>query len=195
MPLSVDFWEERYASQHTPWDLAKPAPPFVALIKKEHLPPGKMAVLGAGRGHDAAFFARQGYEVMGFDYATLAIQEATEVYGDLCRFVQADIFNLPTQYQYQFDYVLEHTCFCAIHPTQRQAYVKTVDFLLKPGGKLVGLFWDHDGHGGPPYSTPGEEVKRLFKTAFETYLFEKTSHSIPSRQNEEWLAIFKKPTL
>ena len=72
-----NFWEERYQQGTTAWDLGEPAPPFITFLQSsEASPPGKTAVLGCGRGYDALLFASYGFEVIGFDFADSAIQDA-----------------------------------------------------------------------------------------------------------------------
>ncbi len=169
--LDVHFWENRYISQNTGWDLAGPSPHFVELLKNPpaFLKPGSIAVLGAGRGHDAALFGKNGFQVTGFDYATSAVQEARQLYSQWADFQQVDIFtlaNADSPHAHPFDYVLEHTCFCAILPKQRPDYLKTVTRLLKPEGYLIGIFWEHEEPDGPPFSTTLEEVKALFSNDF-----------------------------
>ncbi len=66
--LKLDYWEQRYQEGRTGWDLGQPAPPFGHLLAQQDAPqPGKMAVLGAGRGENALLFADRGFEVTGFD--------------------------------------------------------------------------------------------------------------------------------
>lgn len=170
--LNMDFWQNRYDTGNTPWDLGQASPHFVALLQNQPdwLKPGKIAVLGCGRGHDAALFAQTGFEAVGFDYAPGAIQEAQAHYGLLAQFQQANIFDLAdpnSPWASQFDYVLEHTCFCAILPEERPAYVKSVHNLLKPNGLLIGVFWEHDDTDGPPFSTPEAHIHDAFQTGFE----------------------------
>ncbi len=170
--LDVSFWENRYESENTPWDLAGPSPHFLDLLASgpDFLVPGQMAVLGAGRGHDAALFARNGFEVTGFDYAPEAVRLAGALYGSDVRFIQADVFTLAdpdSGYVEQFDYVLEHTCFCAILPEQRAAYARSAAALLKPGGYLLGVFWEHPNTDGPPFSTTQEQVHACFDKGFD----------------------------
>lgn len=167
--ISVDFWEGRYESGTTPWDLGGPSPHFSELLhqKPEWLKPSKMAVLGSGRGHDAVLFAQAGFDVVGFDYSSGAVERAKALYGDRVRFEQADIFNLPNSpWAGQFDYILEHTCFCAILPKQRGDYVRSAQALLKPKGILLGVFWEHGDTDGPPFSTTLEDVQSLFDADF-----------------------------
>ena len=47
-----------------------------------------------------------------------------------------DIFTLGREYAHAFDGVWEYTCFCAIDPMRRAAYVQTISPILKPGGWL-----------------------------------------------------------
>jgi SAM-dependent methyltransferase len=190
------FWQERYQGQETPWNLGEPAPAFVHLLKERaaEFKPGKMAVFGSGHGNDAALFGQNGFDVTGFDYVAEAVSAASERYGDVAKFEQASIFELPEAYQGQFDYVLEHTCFCAILPKQRADYVVAAANILKPGGRLLGVFFDHGEKGGPPYTTTPEELRQLFSPYFEVVSLEKTPHSIERRKDEELLGIFVRKT-
>jgi SAM-dependent methyltransferase len=170
--LNVEFWQGRYDSGQMHWDLGAASPHFAELLARrpEFLKPGKMAVLGSGQGHDAALFANAGFDVTGFDYAPGAIERADRLYGDQIRFVQADIFELAapeSPWTGQFDYVLEHTCFCAILPKDRPRYVHTAASLLKPGGYLLGVFWEHGEDEGPPFNTTEAELREAFSENFE----------------------------
>jgi methyl halide transferase len=191
-PDNPMFWELRYQSQNTSWDLDQPAPPFVDLLAQQPFPPGKTAVLGSGLGHDAALFGKAGFEVTGLDYAPTAIEAAQARYGQWVKFVQTDIFNLPQALIGQFDYVIEHTCFCAIPLQQRQAYVQSVYQLLKPQGKLIGLFFAHHEEGGPPFKTDEAELRTLFSPYFEIQSLAQAQNSTAKRQGEELLAIFQR---
>ncbi len=187
----VAFWESRYESRTTAWDLGEGAPPFAIAV--ESLKPGKMAVLGCGAGHDAALFADAGFDVVGFDFAPGALELAASLYGDLFALEQADIFNLPSTWHGKFDYVLEHTCFCAIDPRQRDAYMRTVCNLLKPSGTLVGLFWHHGETDGPPFDTTPEELLARLSPHFTLPLPLKiTEYSHPKRANQEFLIVARR---
>ncbi|NEQ27661.1 MAG: methyltransferase domain-containing protein, partial [Microcoleus sp. SIO2G3] len=171
-------------------DLAQPAPPFVSLLDSPDAPkPGRMIVLGMGRGHDALLFGDRGFSVTGVDFAPSAIEAATaaaQSRGLKAEFLQRDIFDLLPEFAGQFDYVLEHTCFCAIALEQRPAYVNLVRSLLHRDGELIALFWAHDRSGGPPFGTSTAELHQLFGSAFDISL-ESVANSIAARQNEEYL--------
>lgn len=194
--LSADFWEQRYQDGTAPWDLGQPAPPLVHLLSLATAPlPGPTVVLGCGRGYEALLFARHGFEVIGVDYAPSAIAAATEMAvaeGLPARFIERDIFKLLPDYQQQFDYVIEHTCFCALDPGWRHAYVDLVHALLKPQGNLIGLFFTHPRPGGPPYGATPEDITRHFQQRFHIQSLEPTPHSVAARQQEEHLGIFQR---
>lgn len=47
-----EYWENHYQEGTTRWDLGQAAPPFVSLLNSAYAPPpGKVAVLGCGRGY------------------------------------------------------------------------------------------------------------------------------------------------
>lgn len=187
------FWQQRYEAGETPWDLGKASPHFEAWLREEGAawPRGRMAVPGAGRGHDAALFARAGFDVTGLDYAPGAVAEAKKLYGGLAAFEQADIFNLDSKWFGQFDYVLEHTCFCAISPKRRPDYKQAVLRLLKPGGRLVGVFWEHDDPDGPPYPTTMQDLKEIFPPELEAQSLVARPPA-EGRSGIEYFGIFKK---
>lgn len=196
--LSATFWEARYQSDTARWDLGQPAPPFVSLLASPAAPPpGRMIVLGMGRGHDALLFAQHGFEVTGVDFAPSAIaaaQASATARGLSLTTLQQDIFDLGEPLAGQFDYVLEHTCFCAIALEQRPAYVRLVHQLLKPTGELIALFWAHSMPGGPPFGTTPEEIRSLFTPYFVVDHLDPVTNSVASRANQEYLARFTKRT-
>lgn len=190
-PLTSGFWEERYQEGTTRWNLGEPAPPFISLLSSTNAPsPGRIAVLGAGHGHDALLFAEHGFEVVGFDFAPSAIAAATAAArsrGVSAQFLQRDIFALPTEFAHRFDYVLEHTCYCAILPEQRADYVQMVRSILCSGGELIALFWAHARPGGPPFGTTLGEIRQHFSADFQIISTMQPDNSVDSRKNEEYL--------
>jgi methyl halide transferase len=193
--LTADRWERRYQTDDSPWDLGDPAPPLVNFLADSAIVPGRMAVLGCGSGHDALLFARSGFSVTGFDFAPSAIERANAAaaaQGFKATFVEQDIFAFPPELHQTFDYVLEHTCFCAIAPTQRSAYVEVVKNLLRPGGELIGLFFTHNRPGGPPFGSRPEEILAMLKADFTVKSFQPAVDSIANRKGEEYLGVFQR---
>lgn len=191
-----DFWENRYQEGTTRWDLGQAAPPLVSLLSSPALSPpsGRVAVLGCGRGYDALLFAAHGFEVMGFDFAPSAIADATalaQAAGSSAQFLQRDIFDLPAEFSSCFDYVVEHTCFSAIDPDKRPAYVQLVRSILKPQGEVIGIFFTHSRPGGPPFGVTPAQIRQYFETDFEILSLVPVTNSVPERRGEEHLGRFR----
>lgn len=187
-------WEARYQSADTPWDLQQPAPPFVSVLATKPAPlPGRVLVLGCGRGYDARLWAAHGHQVTAVDFAPSAIAAAQKLdpLGQV-NWLVSDMFDLLPRYAGQFDYVVEHTCFCALERSQRPAYAQLVHQLLAPRGELIALFWAHPRSGGPPYGCSVAELHTLFEPLFETKSLVLATDAIAKRRGEEYLARWPK---
>ena len=193
---SAHKWEADYARHTDGWDLGGPTPIFKRLILSGQLIPGRMIVLGAGRGHDAREFARHGFQVTAVDFAAQAISEMhrlAEAEAPV-EILQHDIFTLPDTLTHSFDYVLEYTCFCAIDPKRRPEYADLVARLLKPGGMYIDLAFPLDGRkGGPPFAVSTSEILDLFqRRGFKLIAREKPVDSISARRHAEEIFLFQK---
>ncbi len=200
MPSGPD-WNERYAVGDTPWDLAGPAPALVARWRERPFfeRGARILVPGAGRGHDALFFAAEGLEVTALDLAELAVRagrEAARTRGleGRCRFLTGDFFEFAGG---PFDGLYEHTCYCAIPPGDRGRYARAAARLLKPGGRLVGLWYPMEAReDGPPYGLDAQEIEARFTSAgFRLVHSEKARGSLPRRAGkEQWLDFVRDET-
>ena len=193
---SPAFWEEVYQGGRAGWDLGGPTPVFQRLLHEWKFPPGRMIVPGAGRGHDARLFARHGFQVTGVDFADDAVRDmqALSTPDAPVMVLQADLFDLPPDFDGAFDYVLEYTCYCAIDPARRTEYADLVARLLKPGGTYIALLfpiWDH--LGGPPFAVSPDELDRLLAERGFTLLHRETPpDSVPQRRGLEELVVYRK---
>lgn len=190
------YWEEKYLALDTSWDLGGPTPIFVRLAGE--YPPGKLCIVGCGRGYDAIHFAKAGFEVTAVDFSESAIRAVEELatkekvkVAALCE----DIFNLSDTHANYFDYVIEQTCYCAIDPLRRGDYERTIREILKPGGHLIGLWFPLDKTpemGGPPYAVNIPDVKAMFNQGWQLSREEFPVDSVLPRQGREKLIVFKK---
>ena len=115
------FWEDIYLEDDAGWDLDGVTPIFEALSKS--LKKGKVCFVGCGRGYDAVQFAKKGFEVTAVDFAFTPIHDLrklAEIESVTVNTIHDDIFSLPEKFPNSFDYVIEQTCFCAIHPSRRK---------------------------------------------------------------------------
>ncbi|HMB35690.1 MAG TPA: methyltransferase domain-containing protein, partial [Methylomirabilota bacterium] len=173
-PVSTSaFWEKLYAAGQDGWELGEPAPALVQRLEAGlPLAPGtRVAVPGAGRGHDARLLARRGYQVTGFDFAEAAVREArrlAEEEGVRVAFERRDVFSLAADYTEAFDAVWEYTCFCAIDPARRGEYVDVLHDVLRPGGLLFGCFYPlREGTDGPPFPVSREGIEADLAPRFD----------------------------
>jgi methyl halide transferase len=194
--LLPEAWEQRYQAGHDRWDLGCPAPPLINLLNSPQAPkPGRIAVLGCGTGQDAMLFSTKGFDVVAFDFAPTAIQRAAataQTRGLTTQFYQRNIFALEAPFQQSFDYVLEHSCFCAIDPSLRSQYVQVVKDLLKPNGQLIALFYTHRTTSGQPFGAKPQEILDCFEPYFDRIMFKPAQDSIDRHRGKEHLAIFQR---
>ena len=190
------FWEDIYLENDTGWDL-KGVTPFFDSISNE-LIQGKVCILGCGRGYDAIMFAKKGFDVTAVDFAPTPISELNKLAiqkSVTINTIKDDIFSLVEKFPDTFDYVIEQTCFCAIHPNRRKEYEILVRTILKLGGKLIGLWFPLDKsqeEGGPPFGTTIDEVKSIFNSGWKIEKENFPSQSVEPRKGREKLIIFKK---
>ena len=192
------YWEDVYDEEDTPgFDLGEPAPEFVWFSENAQpaFKPGKAIVLGCGPGNDAVFLAQKGFEVTAVDYARHAIeqtQDNAKAAGVELVAHKADLFSLVPEFESRFDYVIEHTCYCAIHPTRRKDYARLAGDLLNESGQLVGLFYNHQREGGPPYDTTPDDVRTNFEPYFDCRTLAFAQHGVERRLGKELFARFYK---
>lgn len=192
---SCEDWERHYETNDLRWDLGGVAPPFERLWKERKISPCKAIIPGCGRGHEAIFLAERGFQITAVDYTQGAIdslEKALTKKNLTVEVLRQDFFELGSYYNDKFDLMLENTFFCAINPSMRQKYVLTAGRILKSGAFFVGLFYETDKEGGPPFNTRKRDIEEYFSERFMIETLNKTPHSADQRQGKEWLAVFKK---
>jgi cyclopropane fatty-acyl-phospholipid synthase-like methyltransferase len=162
-------WETHYLSNDTPWEKGEPSPGLVDFLAAHpRLQSGTVAVPGCGTGHDVRAWARAGFNASGFDIAPSALRlarEKTVAAGLTANFEQRDFLNEdPPQ---PFDWLFEHTLFCAIDPTRRDDYVGAANRWLRPSGQFLAVFYMIPDAEGPPFGTNRDEILKRFSPAFE----------------------------
>jgi SAM-dependent methyltransferase len=186
--MSESYWEQRYQTHDMPWEKGAPSPGLVDFLAAHpNLPRGTVAVPGCGTGHDAREFARAGFNTFGFDVAPSAIRlsnERTVAAGLKATFQQLDFLrDKPPQL---FDWIFEHTLFCAIDPGERDLYAQAVLRWLKPNDHYLAVNYLIPNTDGPPFGTTRDELWRRFSPHFEL-LEEYVPRSYPNRTGLELL--------
>ncbi|MEM7383665.1 MAG: methyltransferase domain-containing protein, partial [Verrucomicrobiota bacterium] len=169
---------------------------------RTHSMGGRVLVPGCGRGHDVIVLAASSAQptVVGLDLSPSALSEARAPSrpSKRVRWVEGDFFQPPDDLPSGgFDWIWEHTCYCAIDPADRAMYVEAAARALRPGGHLLGVFFlnprdDPDPTIGPPFNTSREALDRQFDGAFEMKERRAWFRTYPGREGREEMRLYQK---
>ncbi|NJM37607.1 MAG: methyltransferase domain-containing protein [Akkermansiaceae bacterium] len=194
-------WEERYQIGDTPWEKGQAAPPLLELLRKmeaNEWGDGPILVPGCGLGHDVRALAELRIPVVGVDLSPFAVSRAGEFHPIGREIYElADFLDPDWRAGRQFSAVWEHTCFCAIDPSQRARYAQVVADCLEEGGLLAGVFFltphdPGDEKSGPPFETSIEELDQWFSPNFQRVDGWVPAAAYPGREGREWIGLFRK---
>jgi SAM-dependent methyltransferase len=163
-----EFWENRWSSGEVFWDHGRPAPPLKEFVSLKEAPSGKVLIPGCGSGHDVRYLAGLGAEVTGMDIAPTALSVAAEKNAHpQASYCSGNILDPAVEHFNLYDWVIEHTCLCALEPAHWSAYAKGIRKILKPGGHYLAIFYKnpHDDQG-PPFRIDEEQIVELFGKDF-----------------------------
>lgn len=167
--MSQTYWENLYQAGDLRWDKGAPAPGLTDFLAAHlNLPGETVCVPGGGTGHDAGAWAQAGFRVYGYDIAPSAVRLSREravASNWQGHFRPADFLRDPAPFP--FDWVFEHTLFCAIQPSERELYVAAVSRWLKPGGNFLAIHYLIPDTEGPPFGVTHTEVLARFTPSFE----------------------------
>jgi cyclopropane fatty-acyl-phospholipid synthase-like methyltransferase len=167
--MNQEYWEQRYQAGDMPWEKGEPSPGLVDFLAAHpNLARGNVAVPGCGTGHDVRAWSKAGFNAFGFDLTKSAVQlanEKTQAMGLSATFQTANF--LKDEPPFLFDWLFEHTLFCAIEPTLRDDYVRAVRKWLNPGGQYLAVNYFIPDTDGPPFGTTRDEQLRLFSPYFD----------------------------
>ncbi len=185
--MSRSDWEARYQSGDMHWDKGAPSPGLVDFLAAHpDLPRGRVCTPGCGTGHDVRAWAKAGFTAFGCDIAPSAVRlakERTTAAGLKASFRLCDFLRDPPRRR--FDWIFEHTLFCAIQPGERDLYVDAVLRWLKPDGDYLAVnYMIVEPGDGPPFVTTREELWGRFSPHFDL-VEEWVPRSYPNRTGRE----------
>ena len=193
MTFPKSFWEKKYGDEIQRWDIGYVSTPLKEYIDQLTDKSLKILVPGAGNGYEVAYLWEKGFkDLYVIDIAPTPLQSLKEKIPGIPneRLVEGDFFDFEES---EFDLVLEQTFFCALPPEMRPEYVGKMSDIIKPGGKLAGLFFSFPlTEDGPPFGGSKEEYIRLFEPYFNIRVLEEAYNSIPPRQGSELFFIFER---
>ncbi|MGH9818380.1 MAG: methyltransferase, partial [Candidatus Acidiferrales bacterium] len=149
-----DFWEERYRSGRTPWDLGG-VPPALETFLRTRVNAGSVLIPGCGSAYEVETFRAAGWTVVAVDFSQAAVAQARVMLGSSGAEVRlADFFA--DDFGSGFDLIYERTFLCSLPPARWPAYARRVAGLLKQGGVLAGVFAYGIEMEPPPFPLPDE---------------------------------------
>ena len=182
--LSAAYWQERYRTIDTGWDLGAVSPPLKAFIDQLEDKGLRILIPGAGSAYEAEYLFRQGFSnVHVIDLAPeplVSFKNRCPEYPETHLHV-GDFFS----FEGEFDLILEQTLFCAIDPSLREDYARKSAALLSDGGQLCGLLFNRSFEVGPPFGGKKEEYEVLFAPYFSAVRMEECTNSISARAGTE----------
>lgn len=189
------YWSNRYVNQQTGWDIGAPSTPLKMYIDQIRDKDINILIPGAGNAYEAEYLFEQGFKnVMVLDISEIPLQALKKRIPNFPgeNLMQGDFFKHTATY----DLILEQTFFCSFEPTtyNRHAYGKKMGELLKAGGKLVGVWFNHPlvEDAKRPFGGTREEYLGYLTPHLKARIFDTCRNSIPTRQGKEIFGIFTK---
>lgn len=189
---SREYWDDLYLNSATGWDIGYISTPLQAYFDQLTDKNLKILVPGAGSGHEVEYLFHHGFtNTYLLDFSEKSIQNFCNRYPDfpVSQIIKDDFFC----YNGQFDLIVEQTFFSSIPPSKRTGYAQHCYDLLKPGGKLAGLLFNHEFEfEGPPFGGTANEYKNLFSAQFTIEVLEIAYNSIKPRRGRELFVKLRK---
>ncbi len=190
--LSRDYWNNRYATNATGWNVGKVSTPLKNYIDQLTNKSASILIPGGGNGHEAIYLLENGFtNVTIVDISPIAIAALHEIFEQKgitnIQLICTDFFEIKGSY----DLIIEQTFFCALDPQLREAYVKKMSELLNADGKLVGLLFNTNFKVSPPFGGQLSVYQDQFGKHFEIIKMEPCYNSIAPRAGKELFFICK----
>ncbi|NOX86452.1 MAG: SAM-dependent methyltransferase [Chlorobi bacterium] len=190
--FSPEFWDMQYKEGKTGWDIGYVSPPLKEYIDQLTDRSLKILVPGAGSAWEVEYLFNNHFKntfLLDFsEESILRFRKRCPVFPE-DHIIKENFF----EHSGQYDRILEQT-FITSFPTQhRQAFARQVSHLLKPGGKFVGLMFNHEfPFDGPPFGGTKQEYQMLFEDLFEIEKLEIAYNSIKPRKGRELFVVLRK---
>ena len=163
-------WEDAYKAR-PPWDIGRPQPAFVELVRAGELNLGGVLDVGCGTGENALYLVEEGFSVVGVDLATRAIDEAKAKAIERKLKVDFRLSNalaLDFESRY-FDNAIDSGLFHTFSDNERPIFAREIARVLTTNGRYFMLcFSDKEptDWGGPRRITKAE-IEATFSPLFK----------------------------
>jgi SAM-dependent methyltransferase len=164
------LYDQMYRRGATRWDRGQVDIPtdVERLIESVHISsPSRALDLGCGTGTMAIYLAQHGWQVVGVDFSSVALASARAKAVGVpdVTFIEGDVSRLAAMgVRGPFDLAYDLGCYHSLSAGQREAYVRELVQVLRPGGLF--LLWAYGGGHrflvpGAPWMAPNEVEDRF----------------------------------
>jgi SAM-dependent methyltransferase len=166
----LSSWEDAYKTV-PPWDVGRPQPAFVELVRAGELSKGRVLDVGCGTGENALYLAGNGFSVVGVDLSDRAIAGArakAAERGLKVEFRAGNALSLDFK-DGVFDSVIDSGLFHTFPDNDRSVYARQIARVLATRGRYFMLCFSEKeptGWGGPRRVTR-EEIATTFSSHFK----------------------------
>ena len=189
----IDYWQKRYEDGKTGWDIGYAATPIKKYFDQLNHKSVSILVPGAGNGYEVEYLYRNNFKNTYYlDFAENSIKNFRKRMPNFPerQIIARDFF----EHEGKYDLIVELAFFSSLKPGFRKKYVSKMYDLLMPGGKLIGLLFNHEFNKPfPPFGGSREEYLKLFETKFTIRKMETANNSIKPRKGREFFLILQKP--
>jgi len=186
------YWQNSYVEGKTGWDIGYIATPIKEYFDQLQDKSLKILIPGAGNAHEVEYlYVNDFNNTFLLDFASNSINNFLERVPSFPneQIICENFFH----HKGKYDLIVELAFFSSINPVIRESYVSKMFDLLNPGGKLVGLLFNHEfGHNFPPFGGTQQEYQKLFEPKFITQKMEIAYNSIKPRAGRELFILLKK---
>lgn len=158
------WWEKAYAADTQPWSISRPQRAVVKLVDAGAVS-GRTLDVGCGVGTHACYLASEGYETVGVDIASRAVEQAERRAAERgidVEFRVGDALALGASLG-SFETVLDVGVFHAFDAIDRQRYAESLFGVVEPGGHVHLLEFGPDAHNdGGPNPIGSKEIRDAF---------------------------------
>src|SRR5712691_9515457 len=137
---SLSSWEDAYKTV-PPWDVGRPQPTFIELVRAGELSKGGVLDVGCGTGENALYLAGNGFSVIGVDLSNRAIAVARAKAAERKLKVEFQVGNaLSLDFKDgAFDNVTDSGLFHTFPDNERPIYAREIARVLVTSGRYFML--------------------------------------------------------
>ena len=173
-------WEGVYAEDLAPWDLGRPQQAWVRVVDAGQIT-SPVLDSGCGTGEHALLLSESGFEVVGIDISSTAIDRARAkgaARGLNASFEVGDVLMLD-RLERRFATIIDSAVFHVFDDAERPQYVRSLASALDTGGVLhLMCFSEQEPGDGGPRRVTQSELRSAFDHGWEV-----------ERIDPEWLEV------